>query len=173
MPTWEDECDFIEADMDNFLMQHVSTATRGRGTNNPSLIDLVFTSNEDSIDSISMHAPFDKSDHSLIKILYRCQPEKQTDMVCNYRTADFKKMDDKLDIDWDTFFDECKDDVDLAWERFIQKYNEAERGCIPKIVVTTNKKRFSIPLDRKTLAHRKKKYKSIPDHKSIDCGKDT
>ena len=64
----------------------------------------------------------------LIKILYRCQPEKQADkMVSNYRKADFKKMNDKLDIDWDTFFDECKDDVDLAWEKFIQKYNEAVR----------------------------------------------
>ena len=62
-----------------------------------------------------MHAPLGKSDHSLIKILYRCQPEKQADkMVCNYRKADFKKMNDKLDIDWDTFFDKWKDDVALA-----------------------------------------------------------
>ena len=77
-------------------------------------------------------------------------------MVCNYRKCDFKKIN-KLDIDWNTFFDECKDDADLAWEKFIQKFNEAERECIPKIVVTTSKKRFSITLDRKTLARRKKK----------------
>ena len=105
-----------------------------------------------------MHAPLGKSDHSLIKILYRCQPEQQADkMVCNYEKADFTKMNDKFAIDWDTFFDECKDDVDLVWERFIQKYNEAERDCIPKIVVTTSKKRFNTPLDRKTLVRRKKK----------------
>ena len=78
-------------------------------------------------------------------------------MVCNYRKADFKKMNNKPDIDWDTFFDECKDDVDLAWEKFIQKYNDAEREYFPKIIVATSKKRFSIPLDRKTLARRKKK----------------
>ena len=74
MPTSEDESNFMEAVMDSFLTPHVSTPTRGRGINNPSLIDLVFISNEDSIDSISMHAPLCKSDHSLIKILYRCQP---------------------------------------------------------------------------------------------------
>ena len=101
--------------MDSFLTQHISTPTRGRGSNNPSLIDLVFTSNEDSIESISRHAPLGKSDHSLINILYRCQPEQQADiMVCNYGKADFKKMNDKFAIDRDTFFYECKDDVDLA-----------------------------------------------------------
>ena len=68
-------------------------------------------------------------------------------------------MNDKFAIDWDTFFDECKDDVDLVWEEFIQKYNEAVRDCIPKIVVTTSKKRFNTPLDRKTLVRRKKKYR--------------
>ena len=33
----------------------------------------------------------------------------------------------------------ANDDVDLAWEKFIQKYNEAERECILKKVVTTSK----------------------------------
>ena len=88
---------------------------------------------------------------------------KTDKMVCNYGKADFKKMN-KFAIDWDTFFDECKDDVDLAWEKFIQKYNEAERDCIPKIVVTTSKKRFNTPLDRKS------KY---IERKNIDYEKDT
>ena len=92
LPTSEDECEFIKATMGSFLMQHVSTPTRGWGSNNPSLIDLVFTSNEDSIESISMQAPLGKSNHSLIKILYRCQPEQQADkMVCNYGKLISKK----------------------------------------------------------------------------------
>ena len=41
----DDDCEFIEATRDSFLTQPVSTPTRGRGTNDPSLIDLVFTSN--------------------------------------------------------------------------------------------------------------------------------
>ena len=78
----------------------MSTPTRGRGTNDPSLIDLVFTSIEDSIDN----APLGQSDHSLIKIIYRCKPVKQADkIVCNYVKADFNKMIEKLDINWDTF----------------------------------------------------------------------
>ena len=54
-------------------------------------------------------------------------------------------MDEKLDINWDTFFEDCKDDVNVAWEKFMQKYNEAERECVPRKVVTTSRKRFSIP----------------------------
>ena len=69
MSTSEEDTEFIEATMDSFLTQHISTPTRGRGTNTPSLIDLVFTSNEDSIDDISIHAPLGKSDHSLIKFI--------------------------------------------------------------------------------------------------------
>ena len=149
MSVSDDDCEFIEATRDSFLTQQVSTPTRGRGANKPSLIDLVFTSNEESIESIN----------SFIKILFRCQSEKQVDkLVCNYVKADFKKMNEKLDINWDTFFEDCEDDVNVAWEMFLQKYNETERECIPR-KVKTSRKRFSIPLDRKTVAKRKKKYR--------------
>ena len=79
MSNLDDDVDFIEATQDSFMMQHALMPTGGQGTDDPSLIDLVFTASEDSIESISMHAPLGKSDHSLIKILYRCQPEKQVD----------------------------------------------------------------------------------------------
>ena len=88
------------------------------------------------------------------------QPEKQVDkLVCNYVKADFKTMNEKLDINCDTSFENCKDDVNVTWEMFLQRYNEAERECIPRNVVKTSRKRFSIPLNRKTLAKRKKKYR--------------
>ena len=79
--------------------------------------------------------------------------------MCNYVKADFNKMIEKLDINWDTFFEDCDDDVDLAWDKFMRKYNEVERECIPRKVLSTSKRRFSIPLDRKTLSRRKKKYR--------------
>ena len=109
MSVSDDDCEFIEATRDSSLTQQVSTSTRGRGTNEPSLIDLVFASNEESIESINMHAPRGKLDHSFIKFLFRCQPEKQVDkLVCNYVKADFKKMNEKLDINWDSFFEDCR-----------------------------------------------------------------
>ena len=64
-----------------------------------------------------MHAPLGKSDHSFIKMMFSCQPEKQVDKLgCNHVKADFKKMNEKLDINWNTFFEDFKDDVNAAWE---------------------------------------------------------
>ena len=40
--TSQDDNNFIETVMDSYLTQHVLTPTRGRGTNEPSLIDLKY-----------------------------------------------------------------------------------------------------------------------------------
>ena len=77
-------------------------------------------------------------------------------------------MIEKLDINWGTFFEDCDDDVDLAWDNFMRKYNEVERECIPRKVVSTSKKRFSIPLDQKTASTQKEEIQiveKIPDNK--------
>ena len=41
---------FIEAIRDSYLTQHIKTPTRGRGTNEPSTLDLLFTSKEEAIE---------------------------------------------------------------------------------------------------------------------------
>ena len=61
------------------------TPNRGRDTSKPSLLDLLFTSKEECIENIEMHAPLGNSDHSLIKVLYRCEPEKLPDKICESR----------------------------------------------------------------------------------------
>ena len=80
---------FIEATRDAFLHQHIASPTRGRGTNEPSLLDLFFTSDEDSVETIEIGSPLGKSDHSIIKVIYRCQPMPIP-----------PKMARLLDIDW-------------------------------------------------------------------------
>ena len=142
----EDNCKFIEATRDSFLTQDILSPTRGRGTNDPSLLDLFFTSNEENIESVEMHAPLGKSDHSMIKVLYRSQPENLPERkVCNYAKADFVKMKEKLDIDWGTYLNECADDIDTVWQKFINKFEQADRECIPIKIVKTGKRKFSYP----------------------------
>ena len=158
--TSHDDNNFIEAVMDSYLTQHVLTPTRGRGTNEPSLIDLVFSRNAECIESIELHAPLGKSDHSLIKLVYRTEPEELPGkIVCDYVKVDFQKLRKQLDIEWESFLQDCGDDIDLMWEKFINIYGEGERECIPRKITKTGKKKFSHPLDRKSLAKRKKKYR--------------
>ena len=91
--TSHDVNNFIEAVMDSYLTQHVLTPTRGRGTNEPSLIDLVFSRNAECIESIEFHATLGKSDHSLIKLMYRIEPEELPGkIVCDCVKADSQKL---------------------------------------------------------------------------------
>ena len=158
--TSEDDCNFIEATRDSFLTQHILTPTRGRGKDNPSILDLLFTSNEDSIDRIEMHAPLGKSDHSMIKLVYRSEPEVlPAKVVYDYAKGDYEKMRQALNIEWNNYFSECEDDIDLIWDKFMRKFDQAKKECIPPKKVKTGKKTFIYSLDRKALAKRKKKYR--------------
>ena len=47
----------------------------------------------------------------------------------------------------------------MVWKKFINKFDQAERECIPQKIVKTGKRKFSYPLDRKALAKRKRKYR--------------
>ena len=55
---------------DNGLFQHIMENTRIRGRNQPSLLDLVITSDEESIFDIALLAPLGKSDHTAITFKY-------------------------------------------------------------------------------------------------------
>ena len=67
--------------------------------------------------------------------------------------ADYQKVRQKLDINWEEYFGESKDDIDKMWTKFVYKYE-----CVPRKVVKTGEKKFSFTLGRKSLAKRKKKY---------------
>ena len=57
---------FTELVRDCFWHQHVQFPTRGRGSGDPSILDLVFTDADTEIDDMQYQAPFGKSDHSVI-----------------------------------------------------------------------------------------------------------
>ena len=60
------EAKFIEAVRDCYLYQHISATTRHRGTNVPSLIDLLLTDEEMNVTDIQHHSPLGKSDHNVV-----------------------------------------------------------------------------------------------------------
>ena len=155
-----DDNAFIEATRDGFLTQLISHPTRARGTDQPSLIDLLLTSNAECIESLALDAPYGKSDHSIIKFTYRCKPESQPDkIICKYEKADFEKMKNYLDIDWEQYLLDCGEDIDKMWDKFSHRYFAAEKEYVPRTIVKSGKKPFSYSLDRKTLAIRKRKYR--------------
>ena len=103
--TWSTTCGensaevfFLEAVRDSYLYQHVEHATRRRGNDDPSLIDLIFTDEEMQVSDVSHHSPLGKSDHSVITFNYHCYLDyaKPTDRY-NYRKANYDGMKQHLE----------------------------------------------------------------------------
>ena len=76
--------------------------TRIRGRNQPSLLDLVITSDEESIFDVALLAPLRKSDHTVITIKYNYIIHNQNnggDARINYFRTDYEKMQKELDLE--------------------------------------------------------------------------
>ena len=160
----DDGYKFIECVRDSFLFQHVTTPTRGRGSNTPSCIDLVFTNNELMLENLDIGAPLGRSDHALINFDFICKTEEPPPKIhYQYDKADYSKMFDMLNVEWEKLFSDHKDDVDGQWDIFANLYKIAEKECIPQKIVRTRNKKFRVPLDKKALAKKRK---------NIDYGRD-
>ena len=68
---------------------------------------------EDAVESISIDAPLASSDHSVLHIDYRCVPALEPDKVIfMYKKADYVKMKEMLDLNWDILFQDHEGDID-------------------------------------------------------------
>ena len=68
---------FIEKLRDCYMNQLVTYPTRRRGSNKPSLLDLVLTNNENLVTSITHSAASGKSDHAMLEIKITCDTTTQ------------------------------------------------------------------------------------------------
>ena len=66
------ESTFIEAVRDCYLHQHVEQATRRRGNDDPSLLDLILTDEAMQVSDILHHSPLGKNGHSVITFEFHC-----------------------------------------------------------------------------------------------------
>ena len=66
---------FIETLQDHYLSQHVEEPTRYRFGQNPSLVDLVISSEEDLVSDIKHLDPIGKSDHLCLLFRIKTEPE--------------------------------------------------------------------------------------------------
>ena len=145
-----DDEHFLEAVRDGYFTQHVMEETRARGTNQPSILDLIFTSNENSLDAVQIEAPLGKSDHAMIKTSYQSIPDEHPDkLLPDYRKADFEKMKGLLSIDWESYLNDSAGNVNALWDKFMTKFKEAESVCIPKKIVKAGQRKFGHALDKK------------------------
>lgn len=117
---------FVDIIEDSFLTQHVKSATRGS-----SVLDLVFTSEPDMADNVSVLGPLGSSDHSMLHWTVRLNTveSKSNTVSLDYNRADFPSMRQELSlVDWSNVL---KGNVNEQWTSFASVLNNVISRFVP------------------------------------------
>ena len=125
----------------------------------------MFTSAHDNIEFLDRGAPLGNNDHAMINFGYKCTPESSDKISYEYDKADFAKFKEMMELAWANILYSNPDDVNAQWVTLGEKYEEADKLCVWNKDCTDQRETFSIPLDRKNLAKKRKK--------NTVCGKGT
>ena len=123
----------IQCVQDCFLTQHVSSPTRFRPGQPPSLLDLLLTNEEGMIRDLSYQPGLGLSDHIALVFNLACYTVRSVPMVktLNYNKGDYGLLRRLLsDIDWTRL---CNMDVQQAYHFFRSSLQAAVDSSIPKL----------------------------------------
>jgi len=98
---------FLDITQDLLLFQHVEEPTRVRLGQRPSILDYVFTEDENVVDEIMYKDPLGKSDHVLLewKLLIETVHAKSTQRKLNFCNGDYELITEELiKINWKSMF---------------------------------------------------------------------
>ena len=126
---------FMEFVRDSFLIQHVRNATHFKPNTKPSLIDLIFTSEENMLEDIRHSAPIGKSHHQCLFCDFICSTSNSCGSKVaryNYNKADYTRMKQYVS-DYD-LSSKIEDKItEEKWEIFSTCILESVNECVPKI----------------------------------------
>ena len=159
---------FLRTLQDTFMFQHVSEPTRRRGTDEPSLLDLVITDEAMQISEIMHDSPLGKSDHDTLIFDFKCYAERSAPTESfNYFKGDYESMvKDLQESNWSNKIVESAEtlSVEDMWLRIKGKLQLLRDKYVPKYKLS-NKPHWSskgcVPLDSKTRIALKEKEKSF------------
>ena len=150
---------FINCLRYSFFHQHVTIPTRSRYNQNPSILELMLTSEEGMISSLSHQSSLGKSDHSILTFNFRCyiQHRRHYRIQYNYINGYYSIMRAQLNLDWNyILISKCVDD---QWLIFTNHVNSAQVNCVPtKTNPTKEKTRNDSKLYHISIVKIKKKH---------------
>ena len=123
---------FLTAVRDSFMHQHVVEPTRNRGSDEPSLLDLTFTNEEDMLQNLQYLAPLGKSDHQVLTWHFTCYTEPPAAKTINqWWNADYDAMRaDLRDHSWN-FLQNPNSTAQEAWDELKHKLNGLRDKHVP------------------------------------------
>ena len=124
------------------MLQHVARGTRHRQGQNPSLLDLIFTLDPDSVDGVSYLSPLGSSDHVCLlwklKLFDELPASNKSILKYNYRKGDYEAVNENLgSISWSEILSSSIHD---DWHVF----KEIVQDSMAKYIPTSTPKRRNI-----------------------------
>ena len=159
------ECQFVQSDIirpfievlqESNLYQHVCKPTRYRDGQEPSLLDLVLSTEEGMVHNLVHNPGLGDSDHECLSFQLRCYNEEgESKLAPNYHKADYEVIRERLkETDWvtllrGTFLD--------GYVCFTSILREAMKGCVPNKINGKKKKNMYLTTDAIRIKDRKNK----------------
>ena len=147
-----EEQKFVECLEDNFLFQAVNKPTRWRGTDNPTVLDLIITGNEKNIEDLEYQSPLGKSDHCVILFSLVCRTLLNENLTPRrrYNRGDYEGIRNELkNLDWEHYLKENQNNIDETWDKFQVKIRQLEEKYIP--LTKPMKRKNELPLEKEVV----------------------
>ena len=128
------ETQFLDVINDSFLYQHVKEPTRFRNEES-SILDLIFTKEEEDVRNIRVLQPLGKSDHGVVIADFVCQWKSKIEQKPRrmYHKGKYEKILEGLhDIDWESEFN--LKTVQECWDIFKMKLETLVNEHVPMTV---------------------------------------
>ena len=128
------EAQLLDVINDCFLYQHVKKPTRFRNEES-SILDLIFTKEEEDVRNIEVLQPLGKSDHGVVVADFVCQWKSKIEQKPRrmYHKGNYAKILENLnDIDWESEFNNKT--VQECWDIFKMKLEALVNEHIPMSV---------------------------------------
>ena len=141
---------FLSTVTENFLTQFVQEATHTRGTQEPTLIDLIIANDHEFISNLVHNVPFGKSHHDVLTFSVNISTEPIKPVIqekFNLKKGNYEDMRKFMkDVNWQAELQGCID-VDSCWDKIEGKIQKAYTMFIPKMKTNTNKvkRNFTAP----------------------------
>ena len=122
---------FYECTLDLFMHQNVTNTTRNKIGQNPSLLDLIFTNDENLVSEIKHNAPLGKSDHDIIVFTLNLHIQDHTSPeVLLYNKGNYEQFGSFIDdYDWSPMQEA---NVEDSWSIIKQVLSDGVDLYIPK-----------------------------------------
>ena len=142
-------CKFLECTRDCFFEQFTSEPTRGKGSSQPTLIDLVLTNNH-IINKVKLDAPLSKSDHSVVEIIMEnVLLTENKKFILNYNKGNYEETKSLFNQNFVIESENCEN-VNDQYNMLLDLLHEAINKYIPRIFLTNNKLNHKTTLNRST-----------------------